>query len=433
MIDRSTNRDDGRSDATRASAGARHSLHVMDPQIARNVVMFTPSVPELEPLLGAWQGTVGTSATREALRAVMSSNPGAIQAFARRSSFDWSRPKAEGFMAILPLSDAGHEALLDGSFVPNAPAPEHLVGQHQQARSIYFASIYTPGALAGSVALAFEYVSGPLRREADLFSRAATPEGRRLVEGIGFVPLPPGPDVAVTDLFVFRRKPEAPPRPVYDTYPSATERHTITVVRNWEDLAKAMSVRSAVYVAEQACPYEEEFDGNDFSSTHLLGFAGAEAVATIRVRCFAEFAKIERLAVRREHRNPRLSFLIVKAAFELCRVKGYTRIYGHARMPLVPFWARATGARVLDGARQVVFSDFEHIEMLAEPLPHPEAISLRADPLTIIRPEGRWHVPGVLDRSGARPVTQPSLGWDRASEQAGKRVRRQDTGSDAHS
>lgn len=382
--------------------------------MARNVVMYTPTVSELERLLAGWHETVGTSVTAQALQRVMSANPGIIQAFAKRSGFDWAKPQAEGFMAILPLSEAGHEAMLNGSFEPCDPLPEHLVGQHAKAKSIYFASIYTPGALAGSVALAYEFVSGPLRRSANLYSRAATPEGRRLVEGIGFQPLPAADDVPVNDLYVFRRARKPKPRPIYDTYPSTTQSHTVTVVRNWEDFTKATGIRSAVYIGEQACPYAEEFDGNDFASTHLLGFYGSEPVATVRVRCFADFAKIERLAVRRERRNSRIAFLIVKAAFELCRVKGYTRIYGYAQAPLVSFWARATGARVPEDARQVIFSDFDYIEMLAEPPRHPDAISLDTDPLTIIRPEGRWHEPGILDRSSARPVTRPSVGWKRS-------------------
>ncbi len=55
-------------------------------------------------------------------------------------------------------------------------------------------------------------------------------------------------------------------------------------------------------------PYEEEFDGNDFSSTHLLGYVGDEPAGCLRIRYFASFAKIERLAVRHEFRHTRLAF-----------------------------------------------------------------------------------------------------------------------------
>ena len=50
----------------------------------------------------------------------------------------------------------------------------------------------------------------------------------------------------------------------------------MTVARSMEDIMRVMSIRSAVYVAEQRCPHDEEFDGNDFSATHLLGYVGDE-------------------------------------------------------------------------------------------------------------------------------------------------------------
>jgi hypothetical protein len=37
-------------------------------------------------------------------------------------------------------------------------------------------------------------------------------------------------------------------------------------------------------------------------------------------------------------------------------------------------------------------------------------VTIGADPYVIIRPEGRWHVPGVLEHSAARAVTHPSVG-----------------------
>ena len=43
------------------------------------------------------------------------------------------------------------------------------------------------------------------------------------------------------------------------------------IVRDAEELMQTFAVRSAVYMAEQDCPYEEEFDGNDYTSTHILG------------------------------------------------------------------------------------------------------------------------------------------------------------------
>jgi predicted GNAT family N-acyltransferase len=167
-----------------------------------------------------------------------------------------------------------------------------------------------------------------------------------------------------------------------------------------------VAIRSAVFLSEQACPFSEEFDGNDFSATHLIGYRGREPIACIRVRYFADFAKLERLAVRHEYRNSRMSINIVWAAIDLARKKGYTRMYGHAQDRLVKFWSHF-GARPMDNRRPLVFSDFSYTEMLLEIDPDPNPISLESDPYVLIRPEGAWHYPGVLEMSADRAPTSP--------------------------
>jgi predicted GNAT family N-acyltransferase len=205
-------------------------------------------------------------------------------------------------------------------------------------------------------------------------------------------------------------------QPSYDTFWDA-ETHSarpndtcfaVKVARSLNDMMHVTAIRAAVFLSEQVCPYYEEFDGNDFCATHLIGYRGFEPVACLRARFFADFAKLERLAVRREFRDARISFQIVRAGIELARKKGYRRIYGHAQDRLVPFWSRF-GARPMSNQRKIVFSDFSYTEMLLETEPHPNPVTLDSDPYEIIRPEGAWHRPGPLDRSADRPVTSPLM------------------------
>jgi hypothetical protein len=56
-----------------------------------------------------------------------------------------------------------------------------------------------------------------------------------------------------------------------------------------------------------------------------------------------------------------------------------------------------------------VFSDFDYVEMQRITERRPNAITIGVDPYLLIRPEGQWHIPGVLDRSKSRPVTCPSI------------------------
>src|SRR3954464_10899397 len=97
-----------------------------------------------------------------------------------------------------------------------------------------------------------------------------------------------------------------------------TEGRTISVriARDPNDLMLVTAIRAAVYLAEQDCPMEEEFDGNDLVAAHFLGFVGSEPAACLRVRFFGEFAKLERLAVRHQFRRSRVSFKLVRAALD---------------------------------------------------------------------------------------------------------------------
>ncbi|MGL6043828.1 MAG: GNAT family N-acetyltransferase, partial [Sandaracinobacteroides sp.] len=181
-----------------------------------------------------------------------------------------------------------------------------------------------------------------------------------------------------------------------------------------EDFMKIVSVRSIVYIAEQQCPYSEEFDGNDFCAMHLLGFLDGEAVACLRIRFFGDFAKIERLAVRPEARRSSIAFRIVRHAIRVIAQKGYTRIYGHAQEGLEPFWERF-GSRPISSPSSFTFSGHRYTEMLLEIARDAESIQLGIDPLVLNRPEGAWDVPGVLERGsvgkGPLQMDQQGRSW----------------------
>jgi predicted GNAT family N-acyltransferase len=181
---------------------------------------------------------------------------------------------------------------------------------------------------------------------------------------------------------------------------------SIRVASSLSDLMQVVAIRGAVYMSEQSCPYDEEFDGNDFCALHLIGSIGREPAGCLRMRFFADFAKLERLAVRQQFRGTSLALDMCRAAKELARLKGYTRIYGHVQPRLVAFWKRL-GAKPMEARGPLVFSDFSYTEMLVETEPHPHALSLASDPYVLIRPEGAWDRPGPLELSAGRPVSSP--------------------------
>ena len=84
---------------------------------------------------------------------------------------------------------------------------------------------------------------------------------------------------------------------------STNKKISIRIARSLNDVMTVTAIRSAVYLAEQDCPIEEEFDGNDFVAAHFIGYVGNEPAACLRARFFGDFAKVERLAVRHQFRR----------------------------------------------------------------------------------------------------------------------------------
>ncbi|WP_112324025.1 GNAT family N-acetyltransferase [Oceanibium sediminis] len=188
----------------------------------------------------------------------------------------------------------------------------------------------------------------------------------------------------------------------------------VTTVKTINDMMRVTAIRAAVYMAEQDCPYEEEFDGNDFCATHMIGWVNGEPVACLRLRYFGGFAKMERVAVRHHFRKTKIAFKMIRAGIEHCQRKGFSKVIGHARDELIPLY-RLFGFRVEENARSLVFSDYSYTEMvLTGELPE-GAITLESCPYALIRPEGDWDRPGVLEQSVDRSA-EADAGYAMAAE-----------------
>jgi hypothetical protein len=98
---------------------------------------------------------------------------------------------------------------------------------------------------------------------------------------------------------------------------------------------------------------------------------------------------------------------LVDSGVEFCRTKGYTRMCTYAQKRLVKFWNKC-GFSISDAPRELVFSDFDYIEMVHDTSPAARTISFETDPYVVIRPEGSWQETGILERSKARGASRPS-------------------------
>ena len=108
------------------------------------------------------------------------------------------------------------------------------------------------------------------------------------------------------------------------------------------------AIREAVFVREQACPPEEEWDVYDVPDArgqtvhHLLGTVGGEPVACARWRLVGDardVAKLERFAVLVPFRGRGRGRALVEAALASARAAGFARFALNAQSHLVGFYA----------------------------------------------------------------------------------------------
>ncbi len=118
---------------------------------------------------------------------------------------------------------------------------------------------------------------------------------------------------------------------------------SITPVQSEDDWAAARSIRTRVFVEEQDCPPEEEWDGHDETSRHVLGRVEGQPVATARWRTvpYEEeiVAKLERFAVLPSRRGEGHGTQLVRHVLGDARRAGFGTFLVHAQARLEDWYA----------------------------------------------------------------------------------------------
>jgi len=112
------------------------------------------------------------------------------------------------------------------------------------------------------------------------------------------------------------------------------------IVDSLDDLIKVFIVRGIVFIAEQKVPYRIEMDEHELSALHILGERDGEPIAAGRLRFLGDWAKLERIAVRKEYRNRGYGHAIVDYMLNVARTKRYHKFKMHAQAYLCDFYAR---------------------------------------------------------------------------------------------
>lgn len=112
----------------------------------------------------------------------------------------------------------------------------------------------------------------------------------------------------------------------------------VNKVHSKDDLEKVFAVRKTVFVDEQNCPPELEWEHEE-ESVHFLALLNGEPCGACRWRKTDNGYKLERFAVLKEHRGKRIGQALVAAALsDLPGDAGY--IYLNAQLEAMRMYSR---------------------------------------------------------------------------------------------
>jgi predicted GNAT family N-acyltransferase len=112
----------------------------------------------------------------------------------------------------------------------------------------------------------------------------------------------------------------------------------VNKVNSKDDLEKVFAVRKSVFVDEQNCPPELEWEHEE-DSVHFLALVNGEPCGACRWRKTDKGYKLERFAVLKEHRGKRIGQALVAAALsDLPGDAGY--IYLNAQLDAMRMYSR---------------------------------------------------------------------------------------------
>ena len=112
----------------------------------------------------------------------------------------------------------------------------------------------------------------------------------------------------------------------------------VNKVHSKDDLEKVFAVRKTVFVDEQKCPPELDWEHED-ESIHFLALLNGEPCGACRWRKTDKGYKLERFAVLKEHRGKRIGQALVAAALsDLPGDAGY--IYLNAQLDAMRMYSR---------------------------------------------------------------------------------------------
>jgi GNAT superfamily N-acetyltransferase len=172
-----------------------------------------------------------------------------------------------------------------------------------------------------------------------------------------------------------------------------SEAVTTRLAMKMEDSLQAFAVRAACFIGELDVPYSEEFDGHDFSATHIIAHVGNEPVGTVRVRWFQSFAMPERLAVIQRFRGHNIGQLLLERCRTLADSRGCKTLYAQVLPGDVKYWEKQGWRRLV--AEEASSGPKRIVAMVRAVDPNKPLPAAEAPEVITLRREGQLDASGL--------------------------------------
>jgi predicted GNAT family N-acyltransferase len=111
-------------------------------------------------------------------------------------------------------------------------------------------------------------------------------------------------------------------------------------VTTFEQLEVAYHIRYLVFVVEQGCPIQDEYDEYESVASHILIYENEQPIGTARWRVVEGVAKLERICVLVTHRQRGVGKFIVDALEERAKRRGIQQSKLHGQVQAEAFYHR---------------------------------------------------------------------------------------------
>ena len=114
----------------------------------------------------------------------------------------------------------------------------------------------------------------------------------------------------------------------------------IRLAKNNNDLKDIFKIRKIVFIKEQKVPINEEIDGFDEDSKHIIALYKNSPIGCARIRFIGKKAKLERIAILKNYRGKGFGKNIVEYLIKYSKNKSAGEIVMNAQFYLADYYKK---------------------------------------------------------------------------------------------